>query len=281
MLRLGERPLVMGIINVTPDSFADLRPLDPAAAVDAALRQEQEGADLIDIGGESTRPGAREVPADEECARVLPVVRLLASRLKVPVSVDTRKSAVARAALAEGASLINDVSGLQRDPDLAGVIARAPAAIVLMHTRGQSAAMYAEARYTDLVGEVARELGKAVGRATAGGVSRDRLIVDPGMGFAKHPPHSYGVLARLPELSAALDLPVLVGPSRKSFLREALAGRPAVERDWGTAAAVTAAVLGGAHIVRVHAVAEMVQVARVAEQIRRHAGSGTDAKGGG
>jgi dihydropteroate synthase len=281
MLQLGERPLVMGVINVTPDSFAEIRRLDPAAACDAALRQEQEGADLIDIGGESTRPGAREVSADEECARVLPVVRRLASRLRVPVSVDTRKSAVARAALAEGASLVNDVSGLQRDPALAEVIAAAGAAIVLMHTRGQPTAMYAEARYTDVGGEVAEELGKAVGRATAAGVGRDRLIVDPGIGFAKHPQHSYGVLARLPELAAALDLPVLVGPSRKSFMREALAERPAAERDWGTAAAVTAAVLGGAHIVRVHAVAEMVQVARVAEQIRRHAGSGNDAKGGG
>jgi len=272
-LRLGERALVMGILNVTPDSFAESSPrMDPSAAVDFALRMAAEGADLVDIGGESTRPGAEPVSVEEELARVLPVVRGLAGRLPVPVSVDTCKAEVARAAIDAGAALVNDVSGLLYDPALARVVAEGAAALVLMHTRGRPAVMYAEAVYEDLVAEVAAELRRGIVRATAAGVAPAAVIVDPGVGFAKRPAHSYGVLARLPELAAALDRPVLVGPSRKSFLGEAVGGRPAPQRDWGTAAAVTAAVLGGAHIVRVHAVAEMVQVVRVAEQIRRQAG---------
>ena len=260
----------MGILNVTPDSFAESSPrMDPAAAVDVALRMEAEGADLVDIGGESARPGAEAVSAEEELARVLPVVGALAGRLRIPISVDTYKADVARAAIDAGAALVNDISGLQYDPALACVVARGGAALVLMHMRGRSSTMYAEAVYEDVVAEVAAELRAGLARATAAGVPTSAVIVDPGVGFAKRPAHSYGVLARLPELAAALDRPVLVGPSRKSFLTEAVGGRPAPQRDWGTAAAVTAAVLGGAHIVRVHAVAEMAQVVRVAEEIRR------------
>jgi len=263
----------MGILNVTPDSFAESSPRgDPAAAVDFALRMAAEGADLVDIGGESTRPGANPVSVEEELARVLPVLRGLTGRLRIPVSVDTYKAEVAHAAIDAGAALINDVSGLLYDPALARVVAEGGAALVLMHTRGRPAVMYAEAVYEDLVAEIAAELRGSIVRATAAGVAPAAVIVDPGVGFAKRPAHSYGVLARLPALAAALDRPVLVGPSRKSFLGEAVGGRPAPQRDWGTAAAVTAAVLGGAHIVRVHAVAEMVQVVRVAEEIRRQAG---------
>lgn len=269
-LHLGERVLVMGILNVTPDSFGESSSrVDPAAAVDFALRMEAEGADLVDIGGESTRPGAAVVSAEEELARVLPVVGALAGCLRVPISVDTYKAEVARAAIDAGAALVNDISGLQYDPALAGVVAEGGAALVLVHMRGRPDAMYAEAVYEDVVTEVATELHASIARATAAGVATSAIIVDPGVGFAKRPAHSYGVLARLPELASALDRPVLVGPSRKSFLSEAAGGRPAPQRDWGTAAAVTAAVLGGAHIVRVHAVAEMAQVVRVAEEIRR------------
>jgi dihydropteroate synthase len=260
----------MGILNVTPDSFADARRLDTAASVEAALKMVGDGADLIDIGGESTRPGADPVSAAEEADRVLPVIRALAGRISVPISVDTYKAEVARAALAAGAVIVNDVSGLRYDPALAGVVASADAGLILMHTRGRSKAMYAAAEYGDVVADVAAELEESLGWALAGGVPRERVVVDPGIGFAKRPSHSYGVLARLSELAAVLDRPLLVGPSRKSFMREALDDRPAAERDWGTAAAVTATVLGGAHIVRVHAVAEMVQVVRVAEEIRRH-----------
>lgn len=268
-LHLGERCLVMGILNVTPDSFAEQSSrLDPGAAVRAALQMEADGADLIDIGGESTRPGAEPVGVDEELGRVLPVLAALAGRIHIPLSIDTSKSEVARAAIHAGASIVNDVSGLQRDPRLASVVADAGAGFVLMHTRGVSKTMYGEAVYDEVVADVTRELQAGIRRATDAGVCLGSVVVDPGIGFAKRREHSYGVLARLAELATALDRPVLVGPSRKSFLRHASGDRPAPERDWGTAAAVTAAVLAGAHIVRVHAVAEMVQVVRVAEEIR-------------
>jgi dihydropteroate synthase len=269
-LILGERPLVMGIVNVTPDSFSG-GIADPAAAADAAIRMEAEGADLVDIGGESTRPGAEPVPEHEEIARVVPAIRAAARRVRIPISIDTRKSAVAEAALDAGAVIVNDVSALDHDPALARVAAERGAALVLMHSRGDPKSMGQLAAYGDLIGEVAAELRTAIGVATSAGVPRDAIVVDPGVGFAKRPSHSYGVLARLPELAAALDRPLLVGPSRKSFLRAAAGERPAPERDWATAAAVTAAVLFGAHIVRVHAVAEMVQVVRAAEEIRKMA----------
>ena len=273
-MSLGERPLVMGILNITPDSFAQASALvEPAAAVERALQIEAQGADLIDIGGESTRPGAVPVPIAEELARVLPVLRALAGRLRIPISVDTYKAEVARAALGEGAVLVNDVSGLRYEPALARVVADAGAVLILMHMRGRSTSMYADAEYRDVIAEVTHELRESLSTAQLAGVPLDRLIVDPGIGFAKHAAHSYGVLARLAEVSEALDRPLLSGPSRKSFMRAALQDRPALERDWGTAAAVTASVLGGAHIVRVHAVSEMVQVVRVAEEIRRHAAS--------
>jgi len=261
----------MGILNVTPDSFANPTSLrDPADAVAAALRMEADGADLIDVGGESTRPGADPVAADEELARVLPVLKALHGRIRIPLSIDTYKADVARAAIAAGAVIVNDVSGLSRDPGLARAVAETGAALVLMHSRGSSKTMYAEAHYENVIGDVTSELQDALRTGAAAGLAPERVIVDPGVGFAKRPSHSYGVLACLPAIAAALDRPILVGPSRKSFLREALGNRPAAERDWGTAAAVTAAVLAGAHIVRVHAVAEMVQVVRVAEEIRRH-----------
>jgi dihydropteroate synthase len=267
-LVLGERCTVMGILNVTPDSFAGGSLMDPAAAAAQALQLAADGADLIDIGGESTRPGADPVSAADELARVLPVIHALVRQLTIPLSIDTRKAVVARAAVDAGAAMINDVSGLRFDPALASVAAASKAALVLMHTRGGPQTMHTEAVYADLIGEVAAELRSSIALATASGVSIDQIVADPGIGFAKRPSHSYGVLGCLAELAAAIDRPLLVGPSRKSFMRHALADRPAPARDWGTAAAVTAAVLAGAHIVRVHAVKEMVQVVRVAEEIR-------------
>lgn len=260
----------MGILNVTPDSFADAERLDAARAVEAALAMEAAGADILDLGGESTRPGAVPVPADEELRRVLPVLKGLAGRLTIPISIDTYKAVVAEAAVGEGASLVNDISGLTYDAAMAATVGRTSAALVLMHTRGRSSDMYAQAVYDDVVEEVAAELRAGLDVALAAGVSLERVIVDPGIGFAKRPAHSYGLLARIDELAGRIGRPVLAGPSRKSFMREALGARPPVERDWGTAAAVAAAVLAGAHIVRVHAVAEMVQVVRVAEDTRRH-----------
>jgi dihydropteroate synthase len=270
-LALGERPLVMGILNVTPDSFAEAQRLEGSKAVEAALAMEAAGADIIDIGAESTRPGARPVEADEELRRLIPVLQALSGRVRVPLSVDTYKASVALAALSEGAAIINDISGLSYDPSMPDALARTGAALVVMHTRGRSDDMYGRAVYADLIGEVCAELRKAVAVAHRAGVPPDRVIVDPGIGFAKRPMHSYGVLAGIHEVAATLARPVLAGPSRKSFMSDALEGRPPFERDWGTAAAVTAAVLGGAHVVRVHAIAEMVQVVRVAEAVRCHA----------
>jgi dihydropteroate synthase len=261
----------MGILNVTPDSFSNAQPLlDPAAAVEAGLRMAADGADVIDVGGESTRPGAVPLSTADELARVLPVIRGLAVGLEIPISIDTYKAEVAHAALAEGAAIVNDVSGLRRGPELARVVARERAALIVMHSRGTPETMSDLAIYADLMAEVIAELRASIAVAAEAAVALEQLIVDPGVGFAKRTAHSYGVLARLPELAAALDRPLLVGASRKGFMRDASSGREAADRDWGTAAAVSASVLGGAHIVRVHAVAEMVQVVRVAEEIRRH-----------
>ena len=266
-LVLGERTLVMGILNVTPDSFADGGLwTDPARAVDAALQMEADGADVIDIGGESTRPGAEALPLDVELARVMPVIEGLASRLRVPMSIDTYKASVASRALAAGAVIVNDVSALRYDPSLAAVVAAAGAAVVLMHNRGRSREMYQEAHYDAVVDEVTDELAERVEAAVAAGVARERVIVDPGIGFAKRAAHSLELMARLPAL-ARLGCPLLVGPSRKSFLKAALGERGPADREWGTAAAVAAAVMGGAHIVRVHAVKEMTDVVRTIDAI--------------
>jgi dihydropteroate synthase len=226
-----------------------------------------EGADILDVGGESTRPGAEPLPEDEELRRVIPVIRELASRVTIPISVDTYKARVAREAVERGASIINDVSGLQYEPALGAVAADTGAALILMHTRGRSSGMYELAQYGDAPSEVARELEAAIRRATDAGVSRDAIVVDPGFGFAKRAEHSYDVLAHLDAL-ASLDRPILAGPSRKSFLKRAVGERPPSGREWATAAAVTASVLHGAHIVRVHGVREMVDVVRVADLIR-------------
>jgi dihydropteroate synthase len=270
-LALGERTLVMGIINVTPDSFSDGGVLlDVQRAVDAGVQMADEGADLLDIGGESTRPGADALPEAEERRRVLPVIERLAARVTVPISIDTYKAAVADAALDAGASMVNDISGLRYEPALAQVVARRQAPIVLMHTRGRSRDMYTQAVYHDVVDEVLDELRESVAFATGAGIAKDRILVDPGLGFAKEPAHSYEALARLHEFGD-LGRPILAGPSRKMFLSRPF-GRdvPPSARDWGTAAAVTAAVFAGAHIVRVHAVREMVQVVRVSDEIRKY-----------
>lgn len=268
-LVLGARTLVMGILNVTPDSFSDGgRYADPALAAAQALAMEAAGADIVDIGGETTRPGAQPVAASEERRRVLPVLERLQGRLRIPISVDTYKADVAAAALDAGAAFVNDISGLQYDPDLAGVVARHGAALVLMHMRGRSRDMYRHAGYADVVAEVAAELRQAMTRAVEGGVPRESLVLDPGIGFAKRAEHSWSLLARLDaDAFAALDRPWLVGPSRKSFLTAATGEVPPEGRCWATAAAVTAVVLAGAHIVRVHDVAEMAQVVRVADRV--------------
>jgi dihydropteroate synthase len=272
-LDLGERTIVMGILNITPDSFSDGgQHRDPERAAEAGLRMVEDGADILDVGGESTRPGAREVGEAEEMRRVLPVIEKLAAQTAALISIDTYKARVAREAVDRGATIINDISGLQYDPTLANVAANSGAALVLMHTRGRSREMYERAVYDDVVNDVRVELAAAMQRALDASVARESIVLDPGIGFAKRPGQSYALLARLSEL-AALDRPILAGPSRKSFLKEALGDREPGAREWGTAAAVTASVLLGAHIVRVHDVAAMSDVVRVADRIRDEARS--------
>ena len=263
----------MGIINVTPDSFSDggLR-FDPERAVADGLQMITDGADILDVGGESTRPGAEALPEQEELRRVLPVVERLASQARIPVSVDTYKAGVAREAIAHGATLINDISALEYEPTLAGVAADTGAALILMHNRGRSREMYREAVYANVADEIVSELESAIQKAVRVGVKRESIIVDPGLGFAKRPEHTYTALAHLDRIQR-LDRPILCGPSRKSFLKTAIGERDISEREWGTAAALAASVLLGAHIVRVHAVREMVDVVRVADRIRQAASS--------
>jgi len=266
-----SRPLVMGILNVTPDSFSDGGELagGPAHALERGRAMVDAGAALLDVGGESTRPGAAPVSEAEERARVIPVIEALTRELDVPVSVDTRKAGVTRAALAAGARIVNDVSGLNHDPTLADVVAEGGAGLVLMHMRGEPADMMGHARYHDVVAEVRDELSASVARARAAGVPDSAIVVDPGLGFAKTAEHNLIVIRRLAELEA-LGQPILVGPSRKSFLGRILDVPPA-ERVIGTVAACVAAYLAGARIFRVHDVAPVAQALQVAEAIVREA----------
>ena len=268
-LELGERTLVMGVLNITPDSFSDGgKFLDPRRAIEHALEMERAGADLIDIGGESTRPGSKGPPADAELARILPVVEGLRGALKIPVSIDTRKSQVAEAAVSAGAAIINDVSGLRNDPCIAEVAYRRGVPLILMHMRGEPQTMQKKPFARDVMKDVTQGLRASISMARKAGVAKSQIVIDPGIGFGKSFEQNYELLGKLPEL-AKLGYPVLVGTSRKGFLGATLArhgkSAPAEERLWATAATVTASILGGAHIVRVHDVPEMVQAARAAD----------------
>jgi dihydropteroate synthase len=273
-LELGRRTCIMGIVNVTPDSFSDGgRFLDPGDAVAQGLRLAAAGADIIDVGGESTRPFAEPVSAEEEIRRVLPVIEALVGQIQVPLSIDTSKADVARRALAAGAAMVNDISALQADERLAAVAAEFGVPVVLMHMRGEPRTMQVAPRYADLVGEIYSFLAQAAAAAEKQGILRERLLVDPGIGFGKTPEHNLQLIGRLAEF-AGLGLPLLVGPSRKSFIRRLVkpegakdiaADQPAVET--GTQAAVAACILNGAHIVRVHDVANTLATAKVADAI--------------
>jgi dihydropteroate synthase len=266
-LALGDRTLVMGVLNVTPDSFSDGgKFLDANAAVERALEMEQAGADIIDIGGESTRPGAESISASEEMRRIIPVLERLHGKLKIPVSVDTSKSEVAEAASFQGAEILNDVTALRADPRLAEVAAHKRLPLVLMHMRGDPRTMQKAPFARDVLRDVATGLRRAVALARRAGVAKSQIVLDPGIGFGKSAAQNYELLQNLPEL-ARLGFPLLAGTSRKSFLAKAPGAVPDADRIWGTAATVAASILGGAHIVRVHDVAEMVQVARVADAI--------------
>lgn len=271
--RWGSRTFLMGVVNNTPDSFSgDGCGGDAEAAVARGLAQARAGAALIDVGGESTRPGAPPVPEEVELARTVPVVRALAARTDVPVSIDTCKPAVAAAALEAGARVVNDVWGLRRQRALADVAAAYGAALIVVHNRparptvDDLGGMYAEASYADLMGEIADELQEAAAWAEAAGVAPEDVWLDPGLGFGKTPAQSLEVLRRLRELR--LGRPLVVGPSRKSFIGRVL-GLPVGQREEGTAAAVALAVAGGADVVRVHDVRAMARVAAVADAVVR------------
>jgi dihydropteroate synthase len=268
-LLLGERTLLMGVLNVTPDSFSDGGKFFSAKrAVERALEMEHEGTEILDIGAESTRPGSEGISAAQELARLLPVLQALKGKLKIPISVDTQKSAVAEIAIGAGAAIINDVSGLRNDPRLADVVAKHRVAIILMHMRGTPRTMQSIPFAKSVMKDVLGGLKNSVAIARKAGITKDRIVIDPGIGFGKSFEQNYELLAKLPML-ARLGYPLLVGTSRKGFLGRTLAknGQPAPANDrlWGTAATVTASILGGAHIVRVHDVAEMAQVASVTD----------------
>jgi dihydropteroate synthase len=269
-LVLGERALIMGVLNVTPDSFSDGgRFFDADAAAAHALAMEHAGAHIVDIGGESTRPGSQGISAAEEMRRVIPVLEKLRGRIGIPISIDTSKSEVAEAAADAGAEIVNDVTALRSDPSLAFVAARRKLPIILMHMRGKPRTMQRAGFARDAVRDVSASLRRAVAVARRAGVPRSQIVLDPGIGFGKSWPQNFDLLARLPEL-VRLGFPLLVGSSRKTFIGRAIApecGVASNERVWGTAATVTASILGGAHMVRVHDVAEMVQVVRVADAI--------------
>jgi dihydropteroate synthase len=262
---LGERTLVMGVLNVTPDSFSDGgRYFSFDAALERAIEIERAGADILDVGGESTRPGSEGISLDEELRRVVPVIERLRGSLKIPISVDTSKSEVAQAAVEAGAEILNDVTALRADSKLAEISQRKKLPLILMHMRGDPRTMQEKPFARNVLRDVTAGLRRAVAVAQRAGVAKSQIVLDPGIGFGKSSEQNYELLARLPEL-ARLGFPLMVGTSRKGFIGKTLGGIPAAERGWGTAASVTASILAGAHIVRVHDVREMVQVARVAD----------------
>ncbi|MCJ8500450.1 dihydropteroate synthase [Desulfatitalea alkaliphila] len=277
-LALGDRTAIMGIVNVTPDSFSDGGAFyNEDAAVNQALRLVKDGADILDIGGESTRPYAEDVPAIQEAARVVPVIRRLTERVPVPISIDTTKAEVADAALAAGASMINDIGALAMDPEMAAVAVRHKVPVIVMHMQGTPRTMQNNPTYTDLIGEVRRFLQDAIDRAVAAGIDPQHIIIDPGIGFGKTAAHNLELIGRLASL-ADLKAPLLVGPSRKAFIRKTLAAalgqEPAADRpevETGTQAAIAMAVMQGAHIVRVHNVANTRANVRMLDALRRAA----------
>lgn len=265
-IKLGERTVLLGVLNLTPDSFSDGgKYQDPDRAFARAVEMEEQGADIIDIGAESTRPGSARISAAEELRRLIPVLKRLRGQLTIPISVDTYKAEVAERALEYGAEIINDATGLTFEAQLARVVSNHDAGLILNHMRGRPETWAKLPPLPDVMGSIVRDLDATISRARHTGVERSRMVVDPGLGFGKRKEQNSAILARLPEM-ASLDLPILAGPSRKSFL----AHPTAKETLFATAAAATAAILGGAHLLRVHDVLEMRAVADVADEVLRY-----------
>ena len=275
-LELGARTCVMGIVNITPDSFSDGgRFFGTTAAIDQGLALADAGADVLDIGGESTRPFADPVEANEEIQRVIPVIRALASQLSIPISIDTTKAAVAEQALAAGASIVNDVSAFRMDPEMPAMVAQAGVPVIVMHMLGSPRTMQVDPVYEDVVSEIRQFLAETIARAVDSGIQKKAIIADPGIGFGKTVDHNLTLIGRFNEF-ADLGVPLLIGPSRKAFIRNLLKAPSqkdippdSVEVEIGTQAAVAAAVMNGAHIVRVHNVANTRQTAAIIDALHR------------
>jgi dihydropteroate synthase len=264
----SKRTYIMGILNITPDSFSDGGLFyTKDTAVDHALKMYDEGADIIDIGGESTRPGAESVSLEEEMKRVIPVIEELAKKLPIPLSIDTYKSRIAQAALSAGASLVNDISGLKFDPEMSAVVAGYKVPVVIMHIKGTPKNMQKNPSYTALIPEIMDYLRGGLKIARDAGIAEDNIIIDPGIGFGKTVEHNLEIIKRLDEFRG-FEKPILIGPSRKSFIGKILNDLPVTERLEGTAAAAAIGILNGANIIRVHDITAMVRVARVADKIK-------------
>lgn len=265
-IELGKRTSIIGVLNITPDSFSDGgQNFEPERAIDRALELESEGADILEVGGESTRPGATRLPVHEELERVIPVLRGLSGRLRIPIAIDTYKSEVAAAAVEQGVAIINDVSALRFDPALADVAARTGAILVLMHMRGEPANMQKIEPSADIFAEIDADLGKAISLAVSRGVKPNRLIVDPGIGFGKTLEQNLAIINHLDRFES-FGLPLMIGTSRKGFIGR-LTGRPEGDRLMGTAASVSASIIRGAHIIRVHDVRQILDIVRVTDAL--------------
>jgi dihydropteroate synthase len=259
----------MGILNVTPDSFSDGgRFFDPSSAIHRGIQMAEDGADIIDIGGESTRPGAEPISVEEEVRRTIPVIEALAKEIRIPISIDTYKAEVAKRALDAGAGIVNDISGLRYDPRMAKVVAGYSVPVVIMHMKGSPKDMQKAPVYEALIPEILDYLREGIRMATEAGIPEDKIIVDPGIGFGKRFEHNLEIIHNLCEF-VLLEKPLLVGPSRKAFIGKILGDVPSEERLEGTAAAVAISIFNGAHIIRVHDVKEMAKVVKVADAIKR------------
>ncbi len=269
-VELGRRTLIMGILNITPDSFSDGgRFSEYGRAVARAFELIEEGADILDIGGESTRPGSDPVPLENELERVLPVIRAIREKSDIPISIDTNKSGVALQALAAGADIINDISSFRFDPEMAAAAARSGAPVILMHMLGTPRTMQVKPDYSDLIPEIGRFLEERVRFAVNSGVARAQILIDPGIGFGKTVDHNLELIGNLDAFSA-IDRPIVLGVSRKRFIGSVL-GRPEGERELGTAIADAFGIAAGAHIVRVHDVAFHRDAVKMADEVRRAA----------
>ncbi|MCG2813963.1 MAG: dihydropteroate synthase [Thermodesulfovibrionales bacterium] len=268
-LDFSKKTYLMGILNVTPDSFSDGgQYFDRTLAIKRAYEMVEEGADIIDIGGESTRPGSEPVPLQEEIARTIPVIEEISKKIKVPISIDTYKAEVAKRALDAGASIVNDISGLRFDPEMPKVVSQYKVPVVIMHIKGTPKNMQANPQYEALIPEVMDYLRESIRLAVESGIAEDKIIIDPGIGFGKTYDHNLEIIKKLREFTL-LEKPLLVGPSRKAFIGKILGDAPASERLEGTAAAVAISILNGANIIRVHDVKEMKRVALVADAVKR------------